>query len=205
MVSGFHPDELSRQEQLAGSYAYSCMLDMDGVVADFVEASLSLHGVPYPYDNLKGDEAWDLMKHIGMSHEDFWRPLGYDFWSSIPKTPEADRIVDILVGFLGEEHVCFLTSPCNTDGCMDGKRAWAHKHYPNIPVLFSVRSGNSSPPPKQFCASSRSILVDDHTLNVNNFRQQGGKAFLVPRPWNKDWAQETNLVANLHEFFELCL
>ena len=47
---------------------------------------------------------------------------------------------------------------------------------------------------KHFCAHSGSLLIDDYDKNINDFRQAGGNAILVPRQWNSMYKEEENLL-----------
>lgn len=181
-----------------------CLLDMDGVVADFVRAAMRLHDKPWPYgEGAAGDDYWDIIGLWSMTPEEFWAPLGRDFWSSVPKTPDADEVVNTVADVVGRENICFLTSPCGTDGCVDGKREWLAEHYPDIPTLFSVSSRTGGLPPKQFCAGPGTILIDDHTPSVQKFREFGGFAFLYPRPWNNGHAFQGQALPMLRESLTL--
>jgi hypothetical protein len=162
-------------------------LDLDGVIADFTTGYCGVHGIPNPFTldpTFRGDEAWDVIAQTGMSPADFWRPMGRDFWGSLQKTEEADEIVQIIDGTVGMDNTCFLTTPCLTEGCVEGKRDWVNEHYPGIPILFSSAGKGSHVGPKEFCASAGAILIDDHTPNVRKWVDAGGTGFLFPRPWN---------------------
>ena len=160
------------------------LLDMDGVVADFVLGAMQLHNKSWPYNDVQGDDGWNLDLVWGMKPCEFWDPMGFEFWEGLQKTRDADAIVELLRLMVGHD-ICFLSSPCFTLGCMEGKRAWASRFYPEIPVLFSCQSMSAgAAPPKWFCAGQETVLIDDSNANVTSFRKAGGKAVLVPRPWN---------------------
>lgn len=184
------------------------MLDLDGVIVDFVKGVCRLYHVDNPYikpGGPRGDGAWDLLELLKIAEpKSFWNFLGFDFWANLEKTPEADRIVQTVLRTVGNENVCFLTSPCSAMGCSDGKRAWVHKHYPQIPILLSVCSEENPQPPKEFLANGETILIDDCAWNVDTFSGAGGWTYLYPRPWNRRHAAEhaglCYLERELHEF-----
>lgn len=170
--------------------AYQALVDLDGVVADFVSGALELHGDRFrrsTYESLRGEEAWNIQGHFDGPPEEFWGAMGYGFWRNLPKCDDADDIVQTVIDYLGVENVCFLTSPIRTPGCYEGKRDWAHEHYPDIPLLFSTSAKNNVEgqlPPKQFVADCHKILIDDHTDNVRRWTERDGIGFLIPRRWN---------------------
>lgn len=162
------------------------LVDMDGVAVDWHRGALELHNKPWPFDVHRGDAAWDLPKLCGMSLPEFYGPMDYHFWANLYPTPEANDIIWLLASNFGWRNLCFLTSPCRTSGCIEGKREWVRQHYPKIPILFSVTSfEKGATPPKWFCAGPDSLLIDDCTANVQEFRAAGGHAILMPRPWNE--------------------
>lgn len=184
------------------------LLDMDGVVADFrgatdkkfPETSLSQS----KYRSLRGDEAWDILGLFDGTAQEFWGSLDKDFWANLPKTREADEIFKLCSYYVGRENISFLTSPCLTDGCSDGKREWAYKHFPGVPIILTMsacdKSGFPSYPPKSWLAHPGAILIDDHTKNVMKWNKLGGIGFLVPRPWNRHWVNEISLLTRLNHF-----
>jgi len=176
------------------------LLDVDGVLADFVGGAMVAHNKPWPYSGIVGDAAWHLAKIWGIENQEFWAPFGYSFWRDLEKMPEADAIFKLCVAKAGRERVCFVTSPCRTPGCMEGKRDWLTDHYPDVPVLFSVGRGGT--PPKQFCASRDAVLIDDYSPSVDKFIAWGGAAFLVARPWNRNYDRERTIIEDLDDFLD---
>lgn len=178
-------------------------LDLDGIIADFTAGYCELHKVENPFAadrTFRGDEAWDVIKQTGLTPEEFWAPMGRDFWAGLPKTEEADEIIEELDVRVGLENVCFLSTPCMTEGCEAGKRDWIRQHYPGIPALFSVTAKGAPVGPKEFCAAPNAILIDDHTPNIQKWTEAGGIGFLFPRPWNQLHAWEPLAMVELFEF-----
>lgn len=172
-------------------------IDMDGVVADFVAGALKVHnmiGNPYTASGApKGDAAWNLITKIGITPEEFWAPMGYDFWRNLPKTKEADDLIGFLQTRFHASDMCFLTSPCNTNGCCDGKRDWVFEHFPGIPILFS-QAARGGYPPKWFLSDPDSLLIDDHSMNIKQWDERGGRGLLFPRPWNNLYVEEVRAI-----------
>lgn len=154
-----------------------CFLDMDGVIADFVGAACKLHNLANPYPQHNG--IWDFVEAMNLHPKTFWGPMGREFWANIEPTVEKDMIISMLEHKFGAQNICLLTSPCATDGCIDGKMDWIRKHMPDYKrrVLFGAA--------KEFVAHHNAVLVDDAEHNVGPFNELGGKGILLARPWNK--------------------
>lgn len=153
-----------------------CYLDFDGVLVDFVRGVQDFHGVQLPYDSIR----WGLEDQMGFGDRkaDFWAPLGYDFWANLPWTNDGKKILESVLSVFGEE-VGFITSPCQTLGCVDGKLAWARREL-GRELAKKVFVGGS----KSILANPHGLLIDDNDDNVANWREAGGHAILWPRPWN---------------------
>lgn len=148
-------------------------LDLDGVIVDFVKGALTLHGKTLPPRAIR----WNFAQQIGIADADFWEPLGREFWSGLGWTVEGKQ----LFGYLWDNHkvdLAYLSSPCNTDGCCDGKRDWVKRETPDMAKRLVLASC------KDVFAHGDALLIDDYDGNVVLFRATGGNALLVPRPWN---------------------
>lgn len=169
------------------------LVDMDGVVSDFVRGICQAHAREWPYSDPKhvGPQGWGLESIFGMSAAEFWSKCDYDFWLGLDLMPEAEEIVDTVVSYVGRENMCFLSSPSNDPGCIPGKKAWLKKHFPDYAkqCLFGK--------PKEFCAHPGSLLIDDYWENVKKFSSAGGKTLLVGRPWNPLHYRESEILNDL--------
>jgi hypothetical protein len=154
----------------------SIFFDMDGLIADFTGAAMSLHGWTLPPTEIR----WDFMTRFGMSETDsrFWNPLGYEFWRSIPPLTDGFGLLARVESLVGKERIGILTRPCDTHGCYDGKRQWISDHLPGYKKRFFAGYE------KSLFAGPGKILIDDHDPNVSLFISDGGNAVLVPRAWN---------------------
>lgn len=149
---------------------------MDGVLGDFVKLCCKLHNRedPYKYEINHGNFAMDQI--WGMSLEEFYKPLQYDFWRNIEVYPEAAEILNLVISY---GKVSIATSPSvNVFGCCDAKRDWTKEHFPYfVDRLIFIRE-------KWLIATPYSVLIDDYDKNIDDFRENGGHAILVPKPWN---------------------
>jgi hypothetical protein len=155
----------------------SVFFDLDGCLADFVGGALKHHGVHLPAMDVK----WDFLVDIGFKgrENEFWEPLGREFWSGLPLLEDGVKFLSKVETLIPSKRIAFLSSPCATDGCCDGKRDWVRKHFPEYSRRLLLGSA------KEVCANRHSILIDDHDNNCDQFEMFGGRAFLLPRPWNR--------------------
>lgn len=158
-----------------------CLLDMDGVITDFIGAINKVHRKENPFDDPKNRGVYAVEKLWKMTAKEFWKPAdSMEFWEGLEKTPEADWIVDIVIGRFGLNNVAILTAPSLFDGCMAAKKRWMERHYP----LLAKRIIFCAAGVKEFLAGPNKVLVDDRDSNIIEFQKAGGVGVLVPRPWN---------------------
>lgn len=166
------------------------LLDMDGVVVDFVGGAIKLHGITYSKEEFyKGHLGqFDLVPIIASYKKDpsftaskFWEHLGYEFWKNLEPTDDYLSILNLLEKKYGQENITICSSPSANVGCIDGKRAWIRDYLPSH--YFKVYN-------QMFCAKKwlaanpNTILVDDADKNCNEFFENGGHSVIVPRLWN---------------------
>lgn len=159
------------------------LLDIDGVLADFVGGACRLHGVDNPYDKQENLGHYEIQDLIGISGPPFWDPMGEEFWAGLDVYPWAHQIVHDLEALYGLDNICLLTSPVRTPGCTRGKMHWIETHFPMLDRQFLIG------PMKEVCAHGNSILFDDSESNCHKFRKAGGRAFLVPGRWNRKYRE----------------
>lgn len=162
-------------------------VDLDGVIKSFVLPAMAWHGAALPSEAYYPVEyPWDILgatNHIRasrglyrLSASAFWDSFDYDFWFGLEMYDEAGWFLQML-DFVGE--VYFATSPTLSGECVAGKFDWVKKHFPDR--LRNLYIGAA----KEGFAKPGTILIDDRNENVDNFIACGGRAFLVPRPWNR--------------------
>lgn len=158
------------------------LLDMDGVLADFVGGVCIAHNRPNPYEDPANFGKFDMEHLWGITHHEFYEPTNnVEFWANLRKTPEANALVELAEDLVGEQNVAILTAPSRADQCLIGKRAWIASHYPRYGdrlIFAPMRS-------KRFLAGPTNILIDDRDRNVDDFIAAGGHAVPVPRSWNR--------------------
>lgn len=129
-------------------------LDCDGVLADFDTYAEAYFGMnPREYEKRMGSEQ-------------FWRELEAkgDFYRNLPLMPDARALYE------GVKHL----NPTILTGCPRGnwaeaqKVAWAHEHFPDVPVI-TCRSSD-----KRAHAKPGDVLIDDWPQHRHRWIEHGG-------------------------------
>ncbi|MRL69138.1 hypothetical protein GGC30_09390 [Brevundimonas sp. SPF441] len=129
-------------------------LDCDGVLADFDTYAEAYFGMnPREYEKRMGSEQ-------------FWRELEAkgDFYRNLPLMPDARALYE------GVKHL----NPTILTGCPRGnwaeaqKVAWAHEHFPGVPVI-TCRSSD-----KRAHAKPGDVLIDDWPQHRHRWIEHGG-------------------------------
>lgn len=154
----------------------SVFFDLDGVLADFVAGALKAHGRE---DVSAASVTWGIEAQLRLEPAAFWAPLGFDFWANLTPYPDGLSLLSAAIGMVGGDNIGLLTSPCDTAGCVDGKRAWVSRHLPQFSRRLFVGSA------KELFAGPTKVLVDDHDANIDKFNRAGGRTLQPPRPWNR--------------------
>lgn len=173
-----------------------CMLDMDGVLYDFVGSACKEHNLPSPYGSTNCNGVFEMETCWGMTEEQFWAPIKTrEFWEFMPKTPEADDIVNFLIGKFGEENICILSNPSAQDNSIGGKKACIKRDYPML--AKSMLFGSA----KQFLAGPGRYLVDDRDKTIIAFESFGGVGITVPRSWNRMYFNKDHVMREIKSQF----
>ena len=138
----------------AGADVPHIFLDCDGVLADFDTYAEAYFGMP----------PRQYEKQVGSGR--FWKELEAkgDFYRNLPLMPDARDLVE------GVRHL----NPTILTGCPRGnwaeaqKIAWAHEHFPDIPVI-TCRSAD-----KRLHAKPGDVLIDDWPQHRHRWIEMGG-------------------------------
>lgn len=149
--------------------------DLDGVIADFVSASIEACDLPIGHDDVK---TWNFFKPY-MPAEEFWRTIHEQkyFWEDLPIYPWAHELVDML-----KRHgdVVFCTDPSHDDESATGKIRWLKRHgFVGPGGMNYVLTAE-----KWRLAKPGTILVDDSEENCFEFTRKRGAGITFPQPWN---------------------
>lgn len=155
-----------------------CLLDMDGVLVNFVKSACEVHGRPDPFEDKGNWGLWDLAEYWGMPLDEWWEPFDCDFWRNLEWMPDGREIFDIVINHFGKQNVCLFSSPGLAPEALMGKKLWIMEHLPDFKSRYIFGSK------KFFLAHPDVVLIDDYNKNILEFEKHGGKAIQVPRPWN---------------------
>lgn len=161
-------------------------LDLDGVITEFSLSAMAFHGAWIPDESYyPQDCGWDVLKatntirELGglppLSAKDFWDSLNYNFWRHLRMYPGA---LQFLMQLEVRGEVFLATSPTLSSQCVAGKFDWIKENLPSYLRRHYIGAA------KEEFAKPGAILIDDRDRNCERFEAAGGKAILVPRPWN---------------------
>ena len=163
------------------------LLDIDGVCNRFQYHVLNALGLPYPDDSHYPIECgWDIVAAANaiagcerFTSTAFWNAITREMWASAPPSSEFPQVLVWAADSVGKEYVHFLSSPTLSPDSLAGKLGWIQRFAPSwMQRQFLIG------PSKHLCANPETLLIDDSDKNVDAFRKYGGRAVLMPRPWN---------------------
>jgi hypothetical protein len=186
------------------------VLDLDDVCNTFTMYVLSRLGCdvgPFDYHCFPSDCGYDILtayhrlkgeSQPHLSKSEFWNSLTREVWATAPQSRELSWLLGMVEFFVGKPNVCLLTSPTIDPECLAGKLEWIHANLPDF-----LHRQYLVGPPKHFCARPDTLLIDDNDKNCAAFREAGGHAILVPRPWNSrsGWDTQVDIQAGFRLFF----
>jgi 5'(3')-deoxyribonucleotidase len=156
----------------------SVLLDVDGVCADFVEATREALGGTW---SLSDVTTWDFSSIVGFDPQAagrVWR--AYGFCAGIPLTPGAYEGVRALMQIAD---VTFCTSPmAGSRYWMYERAAWLARHFPPAEVIFAHDKSKVH----------GDYLIDDRPKHLRAWRW--GKAICWDAPDNRIywWGQRVH-------------
>ncbi len=176
-------------------------LDVDDTLVDLTLAVMEYLGIDrsrIDLDSFYERFGYDIVKATNYYREktlpgqivpyepcEFWSKLPRPFWANLQKTNECDNLIEASYTLVGKRNVFLLTSPINDPECAAGKMELIRDTFPEF---WSDRRYMIAPP-KDVCAATGSLLIDDSDAHVDAFREAGGMAALLPKPWNSEHAR----------------
>ena len=163
------------------SSATEIFVDMDGVLADFFPAWKKLVGAD-----------WREIKDI----EDALQKIRdkEDFWLSLPLTPNAKGLLNIIKDLKGEYKI--LSAPLANDPKAEPhKREWVKDNLSFFPPKEVIITADKWKFAKQ-ADGTPNILIDDFGSNIRNWESKGGVGFK-----HKDHKFERT-AGNLKDYFK---
>lgn len=154
------------------------LLDMDGVLVNWVKAAGQLYGVDLYADRANRGK-WQCNEFVGLNYDEFSRPMDLKFWTNLEWMPDGRTILAILEDQFGKENICLLSDPRGCVNAMEGKLRWIKQHMPGYEKRYLFG------PAKFFAGAENRILVDDYDKNIDEFTQRRLPSLQVPRLWNR--------------------
>lgn len=160
------------------------LLDMDGVLTNFVGRVAWLYGIDEErlLKDMNGD--WDICKALEIKPSTMWNDIhekGTDFWYHMESHSDGKDLYRWLK--TRATNIMIATSPSQHPACLAGKFMWMQSNMEFWYRDFFIT------PNKEMLAPSRNgekrILIDDSEKNCKLFEEHGGIAILYPRPYNE--------------------
>jgi len=171
-------------------------LDIDDVLNRLTMTVLHHWGCPVEVDDYSAYPAGLGYDVIGAANrlgdrrftEADWLTLPRSLWAAVTPSTQCDWLITRCVELVGSDNVCLLSAATDSPECLAGKLEWIHTYLPSFFHKQYLIGG-----PKRFCAGLDALLIDDRDRNIEEFRDAGGHALLVPRPWNSLAHLDTSL------------
>lgn len=157
-------------------------LDMDGTISDFVlgihrACKIKFSYAKYPYEPGNYYVLADLYEKVDkiMLTEII---NSTSFWANLPVMKDGMNIYNKI-----KNHDVYILTATGDFMCEIGKKIWVKNNLglDEDRIIFEKD--------KFKYATADTLLIDDYDKNVDQFIEAGGRAILVPRPWNKRWRE----------------
>jgi len=169
------------------------MLDMDGVITDFLSFPKlfgidpqELHDILEPgVWRVEGTFAKLLNEKRGKNFSEakarrlMWlmaNNAGAKWWANLPVYPWADDLIKLCKSF-GKMYFC---TAIWCPAAAQGKVEWFNKVFGDDFKDYFLTSQ------KHLLAAPDTVLIDDCDENIDRFRKAGGSAILFPQKWNSN-------------------
>lgn len=165
------------------------LIDLDGVLVDWM-GHVTRH-FQLPKDFYFEPGVWDtvpvMLEHLNIDKEEFWEKQTAEFWATIPWLPDGQEILVNCMWVIGVNNCRFVTTPANGKSA-HGKLWWMEY---NAPYFLENRHYHLTHQKHELATPER-LLLDDKDENVALFKQHGGKAILIPSPYNSRHKEYSN-------------
>ena len=145
---------------------YNIYVDMDGVIADFLDSASVLKGETIPTF-----KEWSKIK------KNDWKLIaagGHQFWSNLKWMSNGKKLWKFLSTYTNPNILsAYPTHPNNKDKAIKGKNIWVRKNLSNVGKVYLVKGID-----KQKYATPNSVLIDDSERNINQWIAKGGIGIL---------------------------
>jgi hypothetical protein len=149
-------------------------VDLDGVLCGTVEEMFRRFGRGKTPKEMQG--SYDTSTLLGIP--DPWSQFGADFFAQAEWMVDGRPILNAVERIAQPRNVRICTCPTVETTSAAGKLAWIQNNLPTYRRRYALIVE------KWWLANPDAILIDDCDEQVDRFIVAGGKAILVPRPWN---------------------
>ncbi len=154
-------------------------LDMDGVLVNFNKGIHDAFNKPYDYATLSSKWTfWNDWPNVTFDMVD--DACTHEFWAELPWMHDGEEIFELAIGYFDFNDIYLLTSPMPNLGSPSGKWDWVARNLAGLKKQTIITNVD-----KGLFAGPDCVLIDDKNENIDAFRAAGGRAILVPRPWNR--------------------
>lgn len=161
------------------------LIDMDGVLCDFVEAAFRAHGGIYDESTYPKGE-YLVANVLGISMPQFWKnidELGEDFWVTLNPYPWMDELIATVEDEVGVGNWSIASFPSDASFSASGKVRWIQDKFGRDFRRYMLGEE------KFRMAKPGVVLIDDHPVNCRAFVDAGGEAIEFPQPCNGNVTQ----------------
>lgn len=138
-------------------------LDMDGVIADFFTEYAKLAGITSGnYRDIPPAKTDPTLNKM----------IGTDFFARLPKCPNADALVDMIIKTFGHYHICSSPLRGDFENSEKQKKVWLSKNLQHAPTDVII-TPNKAKWAKQ-SDGTPNILIDDRGSNISSWEAAGG-------------------------------
>ena len=162
-----------------GDLDWLVLVDMDGLLVDFPGEIIRRLCPEKSYADFQS--VYDIGQALGLP-TDLYSMVGPDFWEACPWMADGRALWEAILETVGPERVVLCSSPTHETSSPMGKLRWIEHHLGEEWLRRYIFT-----PCKWACAARRTVLIDDCDEQVSAFTASGGRAILVPRPWNSLW------------------
>lgn len=155
--------------------AFQIFLDVDGVLAKFVDGVFRKYKIPASECDVT---QWDFFELFGIDPKSFWENTDTTFWENLETYDWAHSLVSRLSSY---GKLRFATTASGCPYAASAKQRWIFRNFGVRPSDVIIIQD------KYLLASSENhILIDDYTENCLKWNEAGGLAILFAQPWNQD-------------------
>lgn len=171
-------------------------LDVDGVLANFRLGIHQAFNKFYDYPTLSNKWLfWDDWSNV--TFEMVNNICTIDFWRSLRWMHDGHDILRVVMQEFDIKDVYLLTTPMPNVESPTGRWMWIQDH-----LLEFYKRTIITQAPKSLLARPNTLLIDDKDKNIDEFYAAGGRACLVPRPWNRNYFCADQTVQVVEKFLK---